>query len=309
LAFANGSIYVAIGGHCDQRLSGVSGWVLRYGEHLGLLGAFSTIQVSATLEAAGIWMSGAAPAVDEKGNIFVVSGNGNYNRQSGPSDYGESVVSLSGDLKTVNGTFTPSNYPTLSADDQDFGAGGIMLLPVVYGQEAPPMAVAMGKDPVTYLLNRSALGGLQRSGGPPLQALKQPAGGLWGSPAYYNGPTGGRVYYQTDGDVLRSYAVNASTAGLSEVVDGTSSAGAGGSTPVVTSNGRKANTAVVWLVRRGQTLQLEAYDALKLGAPLFASNAGAWSNSFGNAYVTPLEANGRVYVPGYKTVTVFGLTK
>jgi hypothetical protein len=300
---------VAIGGHCDQRLSGVSGWVLRYGEYLGFLGAFSTIQVSATLEAAGIWMSGAAPAVDENGNIFVVVGNGNYNLQSGPSDYGESVVSLSNDLKTVNGSFTPGNYPTLNDNDQDFGSGGIMLLPVLYGQKAPPMAVAMGKDPALYLLNRSTLGGLQQPGGPPLQMLRQPVGGLWGSPAYYNGPTGGRVYYQTDGDVLRSYAVNASTAALSEVVDGTSNAGAGGSMPIVSSKGRIANTGVVWLIRRGATLQLEAYDALKLGAPIFAANAGVWSNSFGNAYVTPLEANGRVYVPGYKTVTVFGLTK
>jgi hypothetical protein len=257
---------------------------------------------------AGIWMSGSAPAVDETGNIFVVTGNGGYSQQAGASNYGQSVLSLSRDLKTVNGTFTPANYLTLNYEDKDFGSGGIMLLPLTIGQSAPPMAVAMGKDPVLYLLDRSALGGLQQPGHAPLQALRQPMGGVWGMPAYYYGPTGVRVFYQMDRDVLRGFAVDRAAGMLSDIVDGTSNAGFGGSMPIVSSNGRKANTGIVWLIRRGATLQLEAYDALKLGAPIFTADAGSWSNSFGNAYISPLQANGRVYVPGYKTVTVFGLT-
>jgi hypothetical protein len=63
------------------------------------------------------------------------------------------------------------------------------------------------------------------------------------------------------------------------------------------------------LVCRGATEQLEAYDAGKLGVPIFAANAGVWvGNNTGRAYVAPLVANGRVYVGAYKTVTVFGLT-
>jgi hypothetical protein len=54
-------------------------------------------------------------------------------------------------------------------------------------------------------------------------------------------------------------------------------------------------------------MQLEAYDAGNLGNPLFNSNAGNWSNG-SRGYLTPLVANGRVYVPAYLTVTVFGLT-
>jgi hypothetical protein len=64
----------------------------------------------------------------------------------------------------------------------------------------------------------------------------------------------------------------------------------------------------VWLVRRSLPIVLEAYDASALGAPIFSANAGTWSNpGQGNAFMTPMEANGRVYVPAYKTVTVFGL--
>jgi hypothetical protein len=310
LVLANNALYIAIGSHCDMNMGSVTGWLLHYGKNLSFLNAFNTIQLRAPLQMASIWMSGAAPAVDEAGNILFVTGNGNYSQQNSSKDYGQSIVSVSPDLRTVNGTFTPANFATLNTDDKDFGAGGIMLLPVAAGQKAPPMAVAMGKDPTLYLVNRSALPGLQGPGKSPLQALSQ-SGGVWGTPAYYGGPTGGRgrVFYQMNGDVLRSFAVNVTTGKLLNVVNGTSNAGWGGSMPIVSSNGRVANTGIVWLIRRGVTLQLEAYDALKLGAPLFASNAGTWRNSFGNAYVTPLEANGRVYVGGYLTVNVFGLTK
>jgi hypothetical protein len=308
LVLANNALYVGIGAHCDMNMGTTTGWLLHYGTNLSFLNAFNTIQVRAALEMASIWMSGAAPAVDEKGNIFFVTGNGNYSQQSGPRDYGQSIVSLSPNLKTVNGSFTPVNPQTLSKDDEDFGAGGIMLLPLVAGQKAPPLAVAMGKHPILYVVNRDALPGLQGAGRSPLQMISQ-SGGLWGAPAYYRGPVVSRVYYQTDGDVLRAYAVNTQTGQLTDVLNGTSKAGYGGSMPVVSSNGRLANTGIVWLVRRGVTVQLEAYDAVKLGAPIFAANAGAWRNSEGNAFVTPLEANGRVYVPAYKTVEVFGLTK
>ena len=64
-------------------------------------------------------------------------------------------------------------------------------------------------------------------------------------------------------------------------------------------------------MRRTAPIELEAYDADTLGTPLFAARAGgAWSNSGNNnPFVTPLVANGRVYAPGYKTVSVFGLTQ
>jgi hypothetical protein len=45
-----------------------------------------------------------------------------------------------------------------------------------------------------------------------------------------------------------------------------------------------------------------------LGNPIFAASVGMWSNSQGNAFLTPMEANGRVYAPGYLVVQVYGLT-
>jgi hypothetical protein len=208
----------------------------------------------------------------------------------------------------VVGTFTPSNFQQLNDGDVDFGSGGVMLLPRETGQTAPPLAVAMGKANILYLLNADSLGGLEGKTTHPLQEIDAPGGGCWCGPAYFLGPNGGIVYYESGWDVLRAYHVNAdATPKLKEIAAGTSATGYGGAFPVVSSNGTRAHTALVWVIRRANTEQLEAYNALTLGDPLFQANAGTWSNGDA-AFLTPLVANGRVYVGAYKTVTVFGLT-
>lgn len=306
LAYANGAIYMGIGSHCDDNAGSISGWLLRYDPAtLKLTAKFNTIEAAAGYELSSVWMAGYSPAVDLNGNVFAVTGNGNYNLGKGMKGYGESVLSLSSDLsKRHVGTFTPSNWSQLNAGDADFGSGGAMLIPFINGQSAPPMLVATGKAGKIYLLNASNLGGEGDSHA--LQIIQ--LSGCWCGAAYYGSPNGGILYYQTDGDVLHGYSVNPNAQPyLAELsVRGTSTAGYGGSFPIVSSNGQTAGTAVVWLIRRGTTEQLEAYDAINLGNPLFQANAGSWNT--GGSFLTPLVANGRVYVPAYKTVTVFGLT-
>ncbi len=306
LAAAGGSIYIAASSHCDNNAGNISGWLIRYAADLTRQAAFSTIASPAGYELAAIWMSGFAPAIDAGGNVFAITGNGNFAR--GGKDWGESVIRLPPTLKKVNDFFTPNAYKTLNASDRDFGSGGVMLLPVQAGQAAPPLAVAMGKDAVLYLLDRTNLGKTLVNDAGALQArrLAGSGGGVWGGPAYFEGPAGGLVYYQLSSDVLRSFSVATGTApALTPQAQGSTKAGFGGSLPVVSSNGSKAGSGVVWLVRRASPVQLEAYDAEKLGAPIFSASAGSWSA--GNAFLTPMEANGRVYVGASGTVTVFGL--
>ena len=69
------------------------------------------------------------------------------------------------------------------------------------------------------------------------------------------------------------------------------------------------STGVVWLVRRSAPIELEAYDAASLGNPIYTANVGSWSNQDNNAFLTAMEANGRVYVASYLTVKVFGLVQ
>ncbi len=307
LGFNNGSLYIGIASHCDNNAGAISGWMLRYATDLTLKAAFNTIETPAGYELSSIWMAGFAPAIDTDGSVFAITGNGNFAK--GGKDWGESVIKLPGSLKKVNDFFTPAAYRTLNSGDVDFGSGGVMLLPVQPGQVAPPMAVGMGKDAVLFLLDRTNLGRTKANDTGALQAqrLASTYGGVFGGPAFFAGPAGPLVYYQIGSDFMKAFAVATGTApALTLASQGTTKAGVGGSMPIVSSNGSAAGTGVVWTIRRSNPLQLEAYDAEHLGAPIYAASAGTWTA--GRAFVTPLEANGRVYVPASGTVSVFGLT-
>ena len=142
--------------------------------------------------------------------------------------------------------------------------------------------------------------------------LAGPGGGLWGGPAYFNGPAGPTVYTQINGDVLRAFSVPvnlARPAFLTQAL-GTSKGGYGGSLPIVSSNAATPHTGVVRVVRRSAPIELEAYDAGRLGQPIYSANIGDWSNpDNNNPFLTAMEANGRVYVATYLAVQVFGLTQ
>jgi hypothetical protein len=308
LAYNNGSIYVGAGSHCDNDSGSISGWLMRYDTKLVLRHAFHTIETQTPFELASIWMTGFAPAIDASGNVYVITGNGDY--QHTDRDWGESALRLPATLTKVADSFTEWHFRALTDRDQDFGSGGIMLLPTVAGQTAPPMAVAMGKSSLLFLLNQTNLGGVQKNNAGALQAQDGGGGGLWGGPAYYDGPAGPTVFTQTDSDVLRGWALaTGATPSLTNTLTGTTGSGYGGSLPIVSSNGATSGTGVVWLIRRSVPIELEAYNATTLGAPIYSVTAGNWSNTTdNNPFLTPMEANGRVYVPAYLTVEVFGLT-
>ena len=309
LAYNNGALYIGIGSHCDNNSSNITGWLLRYkAAGLKLLQSFHTVESPGGTELASIWMTGFAPAIDSAGNVFVLTGNGDFTR--GKKDWGESALKLHPALNGVSSYFTVSQYSNFNNNDEDFGSGGIMLLPAVTGQAAPPMAVAMGKASTLYLLNQTTLGGLQKNDAGALQSQNAGGNGLWGGPAYWNGSAGPTVLTQTDSDVLKAWSVaTGATPSLTLSLSGTSQAGYGGSLPIVSSNGATANTGVVWLIDRAQEpFSIEAYNASTLGAPIFSAQIGTWSNAGnGNPFLTPMEANGRVYAPGYKVVRVYGL--
>jgi hypothetical protein len=257
-------------------------------------------------ELASIWMTGFAPAADAHNNLFFSTGNGDF--KSHAMDWGESVLKLPPDMSSVTTSFTAGDYRSLNNDDVDLGSGGVMLLPVK-ARSTPPMAVVMGKAGILYLLNQDNLGGWTHDDAGALQA--QPGGGgLWGGPAFYDGPSGPIVFLQGGGDFLRAWSVaTGAKPTLTITQSGTSYAGYGGSLPIVSSNGSRPGTGVVWLINRLQEpFSIEAYDADTLGNPIFSAQIGTWSNTqSGNAFLTPLEANGRVYAPGYRVVQVFGL--
>ncbi|HET6150901.1 MAG TPA: hypothetical protein VFH68_25420 [Polyangia bacterium] len=108
---------------------------------------------------AGVWMANAAPAIDEAGNIFVVTGNGPYNPEFAADQLGESVVRLKWTPGNP-GSLTTSDWftPFVDADrdgshkDQDLASGGVIALPDEAG------LIVGGKDGVYYHVSRAAMG-------------------------------------------------------------------------------------------------------------------------------------------------------
>jgi hypothetical protein len=167
------------------------------------------------------------------------------------------------------------------------------------------LAVAMGKASKLFLLHQSNLGG-EAPGNPGAVQVFQDAGnGVWGGPAYFGGPGGPWVYYQTDNDRVRAFKL--SGAALAQTSAGSTVGGYGGSTLIVSSNGMVDGTGLLWVIERSNPVVLEAYDARNLAQPLFSRAAGNWNNPNKNPFISPLVANGKVYVGASSTVTVFGL--
>lgn len=95
---------------------------------------------------AGIWAP-AGEAVRD-GSLYVATGNGTPYGQVDDSD---SVLRLSPDLQ-VEDRFTPANFESLSAGDQDLGSTAPALLP-------GGLIFQVGKQGIGYLLDGTRLGG------------------------------------------------------------------------------------------------------------------------------------------------------
>jgi outer membrane protein assembly factor BamB len=97
-----------------------------------------------------IWMGGAAPVVDAKGNVWVSVGNGSVHSSGQAYDDSDSVLELTatGRLKQY---FAPSSWTSDNAKDLDMSTAPVLL--------ADGQVVLAGKSPVVYLLNGAHLGG------------------------------------------------------------------------------------------------------------------------------------------------------
>jgi outer membrane protein assembly factor BamB len=139
---------------------------------------------------AGVWTRSGV-VVDQSGgptdgSLFIASGNGPFDANSGGTDYGDSVVRLSGDASTLQDSYTPSNYAALDQGDIDLGSTAPVLLPVQSQSSTPYLLVQGGKDSVLRLLDRTRLGGV----GGELQAVELSSGDVFSAPLAWQDPQG-----------------------------------------------------------------------------------------------------------------------
>ncbi len=146
--------------------------------------------------------------------------------------------------------------------------------------------------------------------------MQQLADGCWCGPSYFRGSDGiGRVV-SSAGDALQIWQIQTSPA-PQLVAEATScyvqqSEQDPGFFTVVSSNGTRLSSAIIWAVARPTPttpLMLYAFAAAPaIGTldQLYSAPAGQWPHLGGNANLVPVVANGKVYVAAYKSLMIFG---
>ena len=107
----------------------------------------------------GIWARPGVKVDPVTGNVFVATGNGNYNANSGGNNWGDSIIELKPDLSQIVDSYTPATYSSLDSADADLGSTAPVILPTQGGSNTPYMLVQAGKDHIVRLLNRANLSG------------------------------------------------------------------------------------------------------------------------------------------------------
>jgi hypothetical protein len=313
LLLLNGVIYTTWASHCDD--NPYTGWIMGYNE--STLQQTSVLNVTPNGSEGAIWMAGDGAAADSSGNIYFLDANGTFDDTLNSSgfpehgDYGNAFIKLStaGNKLSVADYFTMFNTDAESSADEDLGSGGEMLLPDVQDTQKNTwhLAVGAGKDGHIYVVNRDLMGKFNTSND---SAIYQEidtnglSGGVWSMPGYFNNV----VYYGAVNDHLRAFPIaNAKLTTPASSLSATSFAYPG-TTPSISANGSSAG--IVWAVEaNGSAGILHAYDATNLATELYNSNQAANSRDhFGdNKFITPMIANGKVYVGTPNSVAVFGL--
>lgn len=306
LALANGTVYLAFGSVAD--LVPWYGWMMGYA-YSAQNKAFTQVALFNATPAlvngehgGGIWMAGGAPALDENGNLFVITGNGSFNASTvgapGPN-YGDCFLRLNPQLQ-VSAYFSPTDQDSDDANDLDFGSGGATILLTPTGGPIKHLTIGGGKDGVLYVLNGDTLGGAGDNFAVQTINLN---GGNFSHPAFWNNT----LYIGAVGGSLQAYTYSTST-GLFTTTWTTESKSTyawPGANPSVSSAGASGD-GVVWAIDSSANCTLSrpcgpavlhAYSAADLGNELWNSSM-SHADAAGNAvkFTVPVIANGKVYV-------------
>jgi hypothetical protein len=319
LLLSHGTIYTSWSSHCD--FSPYTGWIIAYNQTSLAQTAVLNVAPNGTGNSPGtagpaIWMAGGGPAADAAGNVYLLTGNGAFetsldaNGFPDGGDYGNSFLKLStggGSALAVADYFTMSNELDESAQDFDLGSGGVMLLPDLSDSSGTVrhLVVGAGKDGNLYVVNRDSMGKFSPSANNIWQQLSGVlAGGIWSTPAYFNGS----LYYGPTSGPLVAFAIKNAQLSGAPSSSTSNTFGFPGTAPAVSANG--SSNGIVWAHENSTPAVLHAYAAGDLSHELYnSSQAGNGRDQFGpgNKFITPVIADGRVFVGSQTGVAVFGL--
>ncbi|MGA8596744.1 MAG: chitobiase/beta-hexosaminidase C-terminal domain-containing protein [Bryobacteraceae bacterium] len=307
LLLLNGVVYIPWGAHGDQ--GNYHGWVIGY-QAENVQQQTGAVNTTPNGIGAGVWMSGGGISADSAGNIYVAAGNGTYSSSS--QNYGESALRLStASGLSIADSFTPDDQDLLTQADNDMGVSDALILPDQPGA-VPHLLITADKSGSVYVIDRDSMGGYNATSNANLQTL------YIGSTIHNNiSLFNNSVYIGGDGNSVAAYAlINGVLSGnpTSQTANtfGQNASNGSGTSPIISANG--TSNAIVWALNNfsngtGPGI-LYAYDATNLATLLYSSNQAPNNrDTAGNAvkFTAPTVVNGKVYVPGVNTVSVYGL--
>lgn len=319
LGLSRGNVYIAWGSHED--IGPYHGYVMAY--NAATLAQVSVLNTTASGSQGAIWQAGQGPSFDRSGNLYVMTGNGDWN---GTTNFGSSFLKISPALKVLD-WFTPADFMQENAQDADLGASGVLILPTTAGYPSTQYVIGGGKQGRIFVLDKSNGLGHQSAGDTGahqiFQAVQTSACShhIHGSPVYWNSASQGQlIYVWGENDVGKAFKFNGSTITTSpfsrtSVKSPTIGCGMPGAIMSLSANG--ATNGIIWAncVFTGDALHntvpgiLRAYDANNLGVELWNSRDNQSRDDIGNfaKYVSPTVVNGKVYMASFSNqVHVFG---
>jgi len=312
LLLQQGQILTVWASHCD--IGPYNGWIIAYNE--ATLAQSQVLNLTPNGAQGAIW-DAAGIAVDSNGALYTLLGNGIFDTTltgSGyPSqqDYGNAAVKLSLTSSTLAVTdyFTMWDTTSESTGDIDLGSGSPLLLPDQTDSTGTTrhLMLAAGKDTNLYLLDRDNLGKYNGNHDTIYQELDGAlSSGLFSAPVYFNDS----IYLAEVGGTLKQYAFGAARLPSTPTSQSGAHFAFPGASPSISGNG--SSNAIVWAAEShtGSPAVLHAYNPANLAVEYYNSNQAANSRDAfgtGNKFVTPVVANGKVYVGTQSGVAVFGL--
>ena len=307
LRIVRGQVVVAFGSLCDR--GAFHGWVFLYDAlTLKQTGVFVTTPDG---HHGGIWQAGAAPAVDPAGNIYVISGDGEFDPNQHPANFGDTILKLRPDGV---GTLAPSDYFTpydqrdMDVENGDLGSSGPILLPDQPGQY-PHLLFAAAKNGAIYLLDRDNMGQFQSTSNsqivqylPHLFTDKVHA-----SAGYWQNATGEWLYISSIEGKLQALPLSHGRLSATPASETTMTFTYPGVTPVISSHGN--DDGIVWALENYSGI-LRAFSATDLAKELYNSSQAANGRDRaerGVQFYVPTVANGKVYFGSRAHLYAYGL--
>ena len=242
---------------------------------------FFTVDAAKGDSQGAIWMGGAAPVVDSKGDIWVAVGNGSVETPGKAYDDSDSLLELSSSLKLLQ-FWAPATWRQNNANDYDMSAAPALL--------SDGQVILTGKSRIVYALNAAHLGGISA----PQATVGTVSGSLLGDAC--------------DGDIDGGIAALGTTAYLPCLSEGIIAVqatkspkpglrllwtGAGGGPPIMVAG-------LVWTIVGGWVYGLNP----RTGVTEQEGQVGQSANDF----PTPSVGDGLMLVPNTTNITAFAVS-